>query len=936
MADLTKTVEIIFGAVDNTGTGLSSLSGNLNSVVDNASNITGPLSDVADLALKAETAVLALAAAYGGYAMVKAAEFEQAQIDLNKVLSDGDPAIGDFTQTVMDLGEQYGVSSAQILQGIANFKQAGFTAKEAADLQKNALDLMVAGDVDAAKSSQILISAIKGFGAEASDASRFIEALNNVSNDYATDVNQLAEGISRVAPIAKTMGFSFEETTGLLTPLIEVFGSGGEAAEALKTGLLKLVDDAKPVREALASIGVAQTDSNGQLRAGKDIFYDVAKAFETVDEKQKLFLTSQLVGIDQAPRMVLAFDNLAKVNQITASAMAETGSAAKEVELRLNSTQKQADSFKVSFDNLAISIGTGLNTQFNGVIAGSTDVVQALRQIADSGGLAGFFDALKPVVAEFSTTLQNIAKNLPAAFDQVDFSGLVAAFKDLGGEVGGIFDGIDLNTPEGLARAIQFVVDSLESLTLVVSGIVDRWTPVVRTFIQGIDASNQLADSTKKSSGEFAGLGHIFEKLIGVLTGGIGAIGAIGTALTAIAGIKAVETVSGFSSAVKGLDFASAITGASKLSGVLALTGAAVGVVSLAAIGIGINENVKAWGEYSDRQQAVSDSTENLQKNQSKIADKLDEISQRTGVTVHSMEDLNKAVDDGRLIFNEATGTWDKAGESVRDYDAEVARVAANTGDFKSAADDVAKSLGLDKSAAEEAAQGFKTLDEAQQYAAEHMSGSNNVHYQLEGGLWKIKTAAEAAAGSSETLGDTSKTAAKKASEGSEEWKRVQDVLLETQKQTNDFTVKMGELANKKYEIDVKAAVDLRVAQIVAETQRIQAAFEATSQAISDLTQGSTDLWSSFSSATSTSSKWALEDAALRMEKRLDEELELKKQMTAAQIDMITLKRDALLKNGGQIIINADTLAPELQLVMRSLVEHIQIQANMEGLEMLL
>lgn len=924
MADLTKTVEIIFGAVDNTGTGLSSLSGNLNSVVDNASNITGPLSDVADLALKAETAVLALAAAYGGYAMVKAAEFEQAQIDLNKVLSDGDPAIGDFTQTVMDLGEQYGVSSAQILQGIANFKQAGFTAKEAADLQKNALDLMVAGDVDAAKSSQILISAIKGFGAEASDASRFIEALNNVSNDYATDVNQLAEGISRVAPIAKTMGFSFEETTGLLTPLIEVFGSGGEAAEALKTGLLKLVDDAKPVREALASIGVAQTDSNGQLRAGKDIFYDVAKAFETVDEKQKLFLTSQLVGIDQAPRMVLAFDNLAKVNQITASAMAETGSAAKEVELRLNSTQKQADSFKVSFDNLAISIGTGLNTQFNGVIAGSTDVVQALRQIADSGGLAGFFDALKPVVAEFSTTLQNIAKNLPAAFNQVDFSGLLASFKDLGFEISGVFDGIDLNTPEGLARAIQFVVDSFESLTRITSGVISAWSPLVREFIRGIEAFNGLDDASKKTFGSVSGLANIFETFKSTLTGGFSAIDTIGKALTAIAGIKAAETLIGVSGAIKGIEFAGAATGAERLVGLLGTAGlATAGVAAAGAVGYGAGTGL-SW--------AIDGLLTKLSGSETSLGTWIYDLT-------HAKESANNAQGAVQALGAEVSSSGAEiknAGDGIRDYDAEVQKAAEGGSWFADAVNEVATGLVKTKTSAESAAQGFKTLDEAQQYAAEHMAGSNNVHYQLEGGLWKIKTAAEAAAGSSEALGDTSKTAAKKASEGSEEWKRVQDVLLETQKQTNDFTVKMGELANKKYEIDVKAAVDLRVAQIVADTQRIQAAFEATSQAISDLTQGATDLWSSFSSATSTSSKWALEDAALRMEKRLDEELELKKQMTAAQIDMIALKRDALLKNGGQIIINADTLAPELQLVMRSLVEHIQIQANMEGLEMLL
>jgi TP901 family phage tail tape measure protein len=45
-----------------------------------------------------------------------------------------------------------------------------------------------------------------------------------VSNKYATDVKQLGLGMSKLAPIAKTMGLSFEETAGILTPVIEVFG----------------------------------------------------------------------------------------------------------------------------------------------------------------------------------------------------------------------------------------------------------------------------------------------------------------------------------------------------------------------------------------------------------------------------------------------------------------------------------------------------------------------------------------------------------------------------------------------------------------------------------------------------------------------------------------------------------------------------------------
>jgi TP901 family phage tail tape measure protein len=925
VADVSRTIEIVFGAVDNTGAALSRLSNNLDSVANNASTITGPLAGVADFALKAETAVLALAVAYGAYASVKAAEFETAQIDLNKVLSAGEPGIESFTGQVIELSEQYGISSAAILQGIANFKQAGFSAVESAALQKNALDLVIAGDIDAARASDILVQSLKGFGAEASEAGRFIEALNNVSNDYATDVAQLAEGMSRVAPIAKIMGFSFEEAAGLLTPIIEVFGSGSEAADALKTGLLRLIDDAKPVREALASLGISQTDLNGALRSGKDIFYDVANAFTTLDENQKLFFTQQLVGIDQAPRMVKVFDDLEKVNQITASAMAATGSVSKEVELRLASTAKSADIMRVSFDNLAISIGTRLNSQLGGLIGGSSDVLQAFRAIVESGGLDQFFEAIRPQFEAFSNTLANIAQNLPAAFEQIDFTRLISALKDLGFEFGGIFDGLDLNTVGGLSRAIQFLVDSFESLTRVTSGIVKAWAPVIKEFIAGIDTFNKLDDSSKKTFGTVSGLAKVFESLKGVLTGGFGALDTIGISLQAIAGAQVVNALAPAAGALGG-------AAAAALPLATALTAITIGVGGVA---FGVSANISAWRDYKATQDTVADSTAGLAEKQPEIAKQLDEISRRTGIAVTSMDELNRAVDDGRLVFNEATNAYEAAGSGVRDYDAEVEAAAQGGSSFADAVNAVAASMGVANDSAKATANSFRTLEEAQRFAAEEMADSNNVTISYRNGIYSVVDGLVAASDSSSELGDATKKAAAAATEGSKEWKTVQDVLLASQKQADEFSIKLGELSNKKYEIDVKAIVDLKTAELEANTQRIQAAFQATSDVVASLAKGVTDLWALFSDKAGFEGGDELAAAAFRMEDRLDRELELKREMTDAVVEK--LRAESFRLNSGEPLISIDAreLAPELELVFDKILKYTQVKATQQGLSLL-
>lgn len=972
MATVQETVEVIFGVVDNSADGLFSFEHKLNAVANQAGNITEPLSKIADYALKAETAVLALAAAYGGYAMTKAAEFQTAQIDLNKVLSDADPKIESFTKTVVDLSQQYGVSSAVILQGVANFKQAGFSAAEAAALQKNALDLMIAGDVEAADASQILVSSIKGFGMEASDAARMIEALNNVSNDYATDVQQLADGISRLAPIAHTMGFSFEETTGLLTPLIEIFGSGAEAAEGLKTGLLKLIDDAKPVKEALASIGVSQKEANGELRSGKDIFYDVAKAFEHLDDKQKLFITQQLIGIDQAPRMVLAFDGLAKINAITASAMEKTGSVSKEVNLRLDSAAKQADIAKISFDNLAIVIGQKLNDEFKGVVSGSTSVVQSLKEIVEAGGLDQFFDALRPTVDAFAKTLEDVAKNLPAAFEQVDFSALLASFKDLGLEIGDIFDGLDVSTPEGLAKVIQEMVDTLTSLTRVTSGVVAAWTPLVAELVDGIRAFNDLDGATQKTIGTTSGAAQVFEAFKGLLFSGANAVDTFATALSVIAGLKTAETLVSIGGAVKAIDFAekaaSVVTLAGSFSGLVAPLAAAT--ATIAAVGFAVKENLSAWDDYARRQEIVRTATDNLVSNQQKIKERLLEISQQTGIAVSTMDQLDKAVAAGALRFDEASGKYVKAAGGIRDYDKEVSDAQNNQWKFADAVEearDKLEALGItvggtsdyivksndamvkfsetvNKSGValkEYSGSGEGAADKLRQMGAVSDDTANAIQrivdkghqfkVTIDGANTTVTDMTEAQVKASKSLDKTAESADKAAEAAGKLTERARLAM----EQAHDMQKTLETLASNERIKKMEFSANIKIEDIRAQAQQVTAAFEAigssvksTNDLIGGLFAHDAPNWDKFGFDT----KEQIEKAG----KRADELTESQIELNNAQIRQMDARTESLRSGNNGLTIKGDGLEVELRMFMKKILESIQVEGNLQGLEFLL
>lgn len=896
MADITRTVEVIFQGTDRIGSTITTISGRLDYLANSVQSAAQPFADLADTALKAEAALAALAIGGLAYAASKSIDFETAMTGLKKVLGDNIDDLNMAKAAALEFSGTYGVAATEIVDATTGFVQAGFELNDALKLVDASLKLTIAGNLEAAESQDFLTRIIKGFKAEAEDAARIIDILNEISNNYATDVRELATGMAELAPIAKTAGLSFEETAAVLTQVIEVFGSGSEAAQALKTGLLRLIDDSAPVKAALESISVSQFDLNGEMRSAKDILFDVGERFKTLDENQKLVIASQLVGINQAARMVEVFNNFDQIQEKVTTGMGAFGSAQKEVNTFLESAQLQIDRVVAKWEVLNVAIGDRYLQATKQAISGTAEILDALNAAIASGAFDEIFDLIDGVAQNIANRLSEIAANIPEAFEQVDFLPFLDSLKKLGDEIGDLFESffgeIDLKTPEGLANAIQRIVDTGTALNNVVTGIVEALGPFVAALGDAISAFVDSDEAVQQFVGNFLGFSRGLVEAIDAIQTFISALNLIGQAISVLA-LGWLSKLIGTLTGVGGISAGFIGAGAAAIAFVADLerTDESIGQVLSRTINDFVGGLTAMGGGFVDAAREVlglSAAEEQLTGKQRELATVIQEATANQRAWIDAIDDTPE---DISIDFKVTGG----ASEDLQSISDEIDEIAEK---------DPAILITAKKD------DGFDPV----------VSGIV-AKVDEETGVITIKAAAD-----QQAINETKAAINEIPSE------KLLEIKLQGQIDTEIARIK-AQADTIQTAVEWKAKLD--IAEVEANTEIVKTAFESINTTITSTGQVISDVFKIFGSLT------PLEQ--IQIEKYLQKEYELREkavalqeQLTNAQIEYINARTAAIEAGEGLITITGEGLEPEIEAFMWRILEKIQIKAAEDQAQFLL
>ena len=379
-------------------------------------------------------------------------EVDTAMTNLYKVTDKTAGRYEQFLTSASKNSQELGRSLSGFIDQTANWAKMGFDLDEAEELAKLSSIYANVADLDDATAVSDLVTVMKAYGIEASNAITIVDSLNKISNEFAVTASGLGEGLTKAAASMATSGVSFEKTIAMLTGISEITQSPEEAGNFLKVAVMRiqgmkgeLEELGEEVDDSVDSISKVQTqilnlthgkvnifDDNGEFRDYFEILDDIAGVVDDLASTDRASLYEILFGkqrANQGAALIKAFQS-GQVDKAYKAALDSEGSAYAEQAKWADSLKAKLGTLQAAWQSLSKSV---LDSDFlKWLIDTGTDLTNVLDDIINKAGvLPTLLTTLSGGMSLFKNKgILSTDKNHIKFFD-IDMSALIGDYSEL-------------------------------------------------------------------------------------------------------------------------------------------------------------------------------------------------------------------------------------------------------------------------------------------------------------------------------------------------------------------------------------------------------------------------------------------------------------------------------------------------------------------------
>lgn len=375
-----------------------------------------------------------------GAAVMKVGSDFEAQMSRVQAISG---ATGDelkaLTDQAIDLGATTAFSAGEAAEGMENLASAGFNTQEIMSAMPGLLDLAASSGAELGTASEIAASAIRGFGLAASDAGHVADVFAEAAARTNAQTEDMGEAMKYIAPVAKAMGQSLEETAAAVGIMSDAGIKGSQAGTSLRSALSRLAKPTEVMLTKMGELGLSFYDAQGNMLPLNGIIEQLETNMAGLTQEQRNNALITLFGQESLSGMLALMERgPEELRALTESFEDCDGAAAEMAETMLDNTKGSVEEMMGSIETLAIRLQQVMAPAVTAVVQKITEFVNKLSSLSPETlqmivTIAGVVAALGPlllIIGKLSSAIGSIISLVGGA------GGLSAVLTALTGPIG--------------------------------------------------------------------------------------------------------------------------------------------------------------------------------------------------------------------------------------------------------------------------------------------------------------------------------------------------------------------------------------------------------------------------------------------------------------------------------------------------------------------
>lgn len=417
----------------------------------------------------------AAAAAGVALAVSKFAEFDQQMSYVDAATHETSANMALLRDAALEAGASTVFSATESAGAIEELAKAGVsTADILAGALTGSLDLAAAGGLGVARAAEISSTALNQFGLSGDQASHVADVLAAGAGKAMGSVDDLANGLKFVGPVAAAMGVSLEETTGVLALFAQQGIIGEQAGTSLRGVLSSLTSPSAQARKEIERLGLTLYDSEGNFLGLRNAAGELSQAYTQMDGASRDASLGIIFGRETVTAATALYKAGASGVTEWTEAVDDSGYAADTARRRLDNLAGDVEALGGAMDTALIQTGGAANDMLRSTVQVLTSLVDVFNEAPEEVqnatlylGIAATTIGLVGGAAMIATTrFAEFRANVKAA--DLSMRGLVGAAGAVTAGltvVVGVVAAVATAQAEARARA-QAYADTLEEGTL--------------------------------------------------------------------------------------------------------------------------------------------------------------------------------------------------------------------------------------------------------------------------------------------------------------------------------------------------------------------------------------------------------------------------------------------------------------------------------------